>query len=153
MAEVILNNDNFKAEVLDAKGLVLVDFWATWCGPCKMLAPTVSEIADEYEGKVKVCKLDVDQAMDIAMSYGVASIPTLILFKDGEIVKKSIGVVSKAEIEATQEILADMHCCSPFPIWTRSGRTSARQTRTVHSTKAAKKPSALQRSLLFCFSM
>ena len=100
MAEVILNNDNFKAEVLDAKGLVLVDFWATWCGPCKMLAPTVSEIADEYEGKVKVCKLDVDQAMDIAMSYGVASIPTLILFKDGEIVKKSIGVVSKAEIEA-----------------------------------------------------
>ncbi len=80
MAEVILNNDNFKAEVLDAKGLVLVDFWATWCGPCKMLAPTVSEIADE--------------------SYGVASIPTLILFKDGEIVKKSVGVVSKTEIEA-----------------------------------------------------
>lgn len=100
MAEVILNNDNFKAEVLDAKGLVLVDFWATWCGPCKMLAPTVSEIADEYEGKVKVCKLDADQAMDIAMSYGVASIPTLILFKDGEIVKKSVGVVSKTEIEA-----------------------------------------------------
>lgn len=100
MAEVILNNDNFKAEVLDAKGLVLVDFWATWCGPCKMLAPTVSEIADEYEGTVKVCKLDVDQVMDIAMSYGVASIPTLILFKDGEIVKKSVGVVSKAEIEA-----------------------------------------------------
>ena len=100
MAEVILNNDNFKAEVLDAKGLVLVDFWATWCGPCKMLAPTVSEIADEYEGKVKVCKLDVDQAMDISMSYGVASIPTLILFKDGEIVKKSVCVVSKAEIEA-----------------------------------------------------
>ena len=100
MAEVILNNDNFKAEVLDAKGLVLVDFWATWCGPCKMLAPTVSEIADEYEGKVKVCKRDVDQAMDIAMSYGVASIPTLILFKDGEIVKKSVGVVSKTEIEA-----------------------------------------------------
>lgn len=100
MAEVILSNDNFKAEVLDAKGLVLVDFWATWCGPCKMLAPTVSEIADEYEGKVKVCKLDVDQAMDISMSYGVASIPTLILFKDGEIVKKSVGVVSKTEIEA-----------------------------------------------------
>ena len=100
MAEVILSNDNFKAEVLDAKGLVLVDFWATWCGPCKMLAPTVSEIADEYEGKVKVCKLDVDQAMDISMFYGVASIPTLILFKDGEIVKKSVGVVSKTEIEA-----------------------------------------------------
>ena len=91
---------NFETEVLKSEKPVLIDFWATWCGPCKMLAPTVSEIADEYEGKVKVCKLDVDQAMDIAMSYGVASIPTLILFKDGEIVKTSIGVVSKAEIEA-----------------------------------------------------
>ena len=90
----------FNNEVLKSDKPVLVDFWATWCGPCKMLAPTVSEIADEYEGKVKVCKLDVDQAMDIAMSYGVASIPTLILFKDGEIVKKSVGVVSKTEIEA-----------------------------------------------------
>ena len=66
---------------------------------CSLIS-TVSEIADEYEGKVKVCKLDVDQAMDIAMSYGVASIPTLILFKDGEIVKKSVGVISKTEIEA-----------------------------------------------------
>ena len=100
MAEVILNKDNFRTEVLDAKGLVLVDFWATWCGPCRMLASTVAQVAEENEGKVKVCKLDVDQAMDIAMSYGVASIPTLILFKDGEIVKKSVGVVSKAEIEA-----------------------------------------------------
>ncbi len=100
MAEVILNKDNFRTEVLDAKGLVLVDFWATWCGPCRMLASTVAQVAEENEGKVKVCKLDVDQAMDIAMSYGVASIPTLILFKDGEIVKKSVGVVSKADIEA-----------------------------------------------------
>ena len=91
---------NFETEVLKSEKPVLIDFWATWCGPCKMLAPTVSEIADEYEGKVKVCKLDVDQAMDIAMSYGVASIPTLILFKDGESVKKSVGVVSKTEIEA-----------------------------------------------------
>ena len=98
--EYTFTTDNFETEVLNAEKPVLVDFWATWCGPCKMLAPTVSEIADEYEGKVKVCKLDVDQAMDIAMSYGVASIPTLILFKDGEIVKKSVGVVSKTEIEA-----------------------------------------------------
>ena len=100
MAVIHLSKDNFNEEVLESKVPVMVDFWATWCGPCKMLAPTVSEIADEYEGKVKVCKLDVDQAMDIAMSYGVASIPTLILFKDGEIVKKSVGVVSKTEIEA-----------------------------------------------------
>ena len=95
-----ITKNSFEKEVLSSDIPVVLDFWATWCGPCKMLAPTVSEIADEYEGKVKVCKLDVDQAMDIAMSYGVASIPTLILFKDGEIVKKSIGVVSKAEIEA-----------------------------------------------------
>ena len=100
MAVIHLSKDNFNEEVLESKVPVMVDFWATWCGPCKMLAPTVSELADEYEGKVKVCKLDVDQAMDIAMSYGVASIPTLILFKDGEIVKKSVGVVSKTEIEA-----------------------------------------------------
>ena len=100
MAELKITDKNFNKEVLESDKVVLIDFWATWCGPCKMLAPTVSEIADEYEGKVKVCKLDVDQAMDIAMSYGVASIPTLILFKDGEIVKKSVGVVSKTEIEA-----------------------------------------------------
>ena len=95
-----IKTEEFNKEVLESDKPVLVDLWADWCGPCKMLAPTVSEIADEYEGKVKVCKLDVDQAMDIAMSYGVASIPTLILFKDGEIVKKSVGVVSKEEIEA-----------------------------------------------------
>ena len=100
MKVIDITSDNFEKEVLESKVPVLLDFWADWCGPCKMLAPTVSEIADEYEGKVKVCKLDVDQAMDIAMSYGVASIPTLILFKDGEIVKKSVGVVSKTEIEA-----------------------------------------------------
>ena len=94
-----ITDSNFE-ELLASGKPVVVDFWATWCGPCKMLAPTVSEIADEYEGKVKVCTLDVDQAMDIAMSYGVASIPTLILFKDGEIVKKSVGVISKTEIEA-----------------------------------------------------
>ena len=100
MEIIKITKDNFEKEVVESSKPVLVDFWATWCGPCKMLAPTVSEIADEYEGKVKVCKLDVDQAMDIAMSYGVASIPTLILFKDGEIVKKSVGVISKTEIEA-----------------------------------------------------
>ena len=98
MAEVILNNDNFKAEVLDAKGLVLVDFWATWCGPCKMLAPTVSEIADEYEGKVKVCKLDVDEVPAIAQRFGVMSIPTLIAFKDGKQISKNVGVTSSEEL-------------------------------------------------------
>lgn len=99
MSEVILNSENFKKEVLDDKGLVLVDFWATWCGPCKMLAPVVHEIAEENQGSIKVCKLDVDEEMEIAMKYGIASIPTLVLFQNGEPVKKSVGFVSKAEIE------------------------------------------------------
>lgn len=98
MAEVTLTVDNFDAEVKNYKGLVLVDFWAVWCGPCKMLAPIVAQVAEEYADVLKVGKVNVDEAMDLAMAYGIASIPTLILFKDGEPIKKSIGFVSKSEI-------------------------------------------------------
>lgn len=100
MAEIILNKDNFESEVLKSDMPVLVDFWAAWCGPCKMLAPTIAELAEEYEGKVKVCKYNIDDDASIAIKYGVASIPTVLLFKEGDVVNKSIGFVPKAEIEA-----------------------------------------------------
>ena len=100
MAEIILNKDNFESEVLKSDMPVLVDFWAAWCGPCKMLAPTIAELAEEYEGKVKVCKYNIDDDASVAIKYGVASIPSVLLFKDGDVANKSIGFVPKAEIEA-----------------------------------------------------
>ncbi|MBR4472274.1 MAG: thioredoxin [Oscillospiraceae bacterium] len=99
MAEVILNTGNFETEVLKSELPVLVDFWATWCGPCRMLAPTISKIAEEYEGRVKVCKLDVDEEPAIAQKYGISSIPTLMVFKNGSVVQSTVGVVPKAAIE------------------------------------------------------
>lgn len=94
----ILNNDNFAEEVLNYKGKVLVDFYATWCGPCKMLAPVIEEIDSEIGETVKVCKLDVDDASDIAIKYGVMSIPTVAVFSDGELVDTSVGFVPKDDI-------------------------------------------------------
>ena len=82
MSEVILNDSNFDAEVLQYKGVAMVDFWAPWCGPCRMLAPVVEELAAEYAGKVKVAKLNVDEAPDTSTQFGVSSIPTLIFFKE-----------------------------------------------------------------------
>ena len=92
-------DENFSKEVLSSDIPVLVDFYADWCGPCKMLAPVIEALAEEYEGKVKVGKLNVDNAPDTAQNYGIMSIPTLLYFKNGEIVNKSIGVVAKSEIE------------------------------------------------------
>ena len=99
MSEVILTQNNFEEEVLKSDIPVLVDFWASWCGPCKMLAPTIAEIAKDYEGKVKVCKLNIDDDSSIAIKYGIASIPTVVLFKNGEVADKSVGFVPKAVIE------------------------------------------------------
>ena len=96
MAHVV-TDANF-AETLTTDKLVVVDFWATWCGPCKMLAPTIEELAVELEGEVVVAKLDVDQAQDIAMKYGVMSIPTMVLFKNGEEVRRTVGFQPKARI-------------------------------------------------------
>jgi thioredoxin len=93
MAEVVLTEENFKDEI--GSGVVLVDFFATWCGPCKMLAPVVEELATEYEGKAKIAKLDVDQAPHAAGEFGVQSIPTLIIFKDGEEFDRMIGFQGK----------------------------------------------------------
>jgi len=92
-------NDNFQAEVLDAEVPVLVDAFATWCGPCRALAPTVDRIAAEWRGRLKVGKLDVDENQVTAQRYRIASIPTLLLFKDGKVVDGAIGAVPKSEIE------------------------------------------------------
>ena len=91
----IVTDQNFADEVLKSKVPVLVDFFAEWCGPCKMIAPLVEEVAGEYEGKAKVVKLNVDESMDSAQTYGVMSIPTLIFFKDGKEVDRSVGAMSK----------------------------------------------------------
>ena len=96
--EVILNENNFEAEVLKAGGTVLVDFWATWCGPCRMLAPIVEEIA--REGKVKVCKVDVDDVPQLAALFGIDSIPTILIFKNGKLVNRSVGYKKKEQLEA-----------------------------------------------------
>lgn len=92
-------DENFNQEVLSSNIPVLVDFYADWCGPCKMLAPTIEALAEELEGKFKIGKLNVDNASDTAQKYGIMSIPTLLYFKNGEVVNKTIGVVSKTEIE------------------------------------------------------
>ena len=98
--EVIVNTKNFEDEVLKSEIPVLVDFWATWCGPCRMLAPTVSEIAEKFSGKVKVCKCDIDENIPLAEKYGIEVIPTLIVFKGGAEMSRKMGLISSAEIES-----------------------------------------------------
>ena len=100
MAEIILTKDNFEEEVLKADKTVLVDFWATWCGPCKMLAPAVAETAEEYEGKVKVGKVNVDDEPELAGAFHVNSIPTVMVFKDGKVENVSVGYCPKEHLTA-----------------------------------------------------
>lgn len=100
MAQEIKSAEEFKQEVLNSDKPVLVDFFATWCGPCKMLSPIVEEIAVENADKIKVVKVDTDELSSVASAYGIMSIPTLILFKEGEAVDQRIGVRPKSDIEA-----------------------------------------------------
>ncbi len=95
-----VTDDSFEQEVLQSSNPVLVDYWADWCGPCKMIAPVLDEIADEYEGKVRIAKLNIDENPNTPPRYGIRGIPTLMLFKQGEVEATKVGAVSKSQLTA-----------------------------------------------------
>ncbi len=99
MAELKITKNNFENEVIKSTVPVLLDFWATWCGPCRMLSPIVEEIAEEYDGKAKVGKVNVDDEQELAAAFGIASIPTVVVIKDGKVADSSIGYVPKEKLE------------------------------------------------------
>ena len=97
---ITLTGSNFETEVLKSPVPVLIDFWASWCGPCKMIGPLIDQLAEEYSGKLKVCKVNVDEEPSLAEKHGIVSIPTLILYKDGSPVDQKVGAVPKNDIES-----------------------------------------------------
>ena len=99
MALMHFTDGNFKKEVLESELPVVVDFWATWCGPCKMIAPVIEELAKEYDNKVKIGKVDVDENPNISGRFGVMSIPTIMFFKGGKVMEQTVGAISKADLK------------------------------------------------------
>jgi thioredoxin 1 len=95
-----IQSGNFEDEVLKSPVPVLVDFWAEWCGPCKVIGPILDQVAEEYAGKLKVCKINVDEENELAGQHGIVSIPTLVVYKDGKIVRQQVGSIPKVQIEA-----------------------------------------------------
>ncbi len=102
-----LTDDNFEAQVLQSDQPVLVDFWAEWCMPCRMLAPSVEQLADEYDGKARVGKIDTDANREVTMKYGINAIPTVLVFKGGEVVKKFVGMTNKQDMAEALDEAAD----------------------------------------------
>ena len=100
MAELKITRENFENEVMKSDIPALIDFWAPWCGPCRMMGPIIEQLAEEYEGKAKVGKVNVDEEGELSQAFGVMSIPTIVLIKDGKVVKQAVGARPKAEVEA-----------------------------------------------------
>jgi len=103
MSIITITNENFESAVLKAETLVLVDFWAEWCGPCKMIAPILEQVSEEYKGRLSIAKIDVEENQNLAMQYGVRSIPTLMLFKDGVVEAQHVGMLSKEQLSQLLE--------------------------------------------------
>ncbi|MDY3794496.1 MAG: thioredoxin [Erysipelotrichaceae bacterium] len=100
MAELKITRENFENEVMKSNIPVLIDFWAPWCGPCRMMGPIIEQLAEEYEGKAKVGKVNVDEEGELSQAFGVMSIPTIVFVKDGKVVRQAVGARPKAEVEA-----------------------------------------------------
>lgn len=105
MTEIILTEKNFKQEVTGSNSVCLVDFWATWCGPCKAIAPLIKELSEEFAGRVKVCKVNIDDNPQLAANYSVSAIPTLIIFKNGKVAERLVGIQPKAALTEKLTIL------------------------------------------------